>query len=169
MEELCSAGENYPDELFFVLKVMRPGRHKTVSALSFLSAQFCFFLESSISTLLLSFLFCSLHQPDPLFLVVPFRWHAEEALSCLSLCWWLQSCHSGWAHSWSGSLFSERDMGTASEVQTRYVVFFCTPNETMLWKAKENQSLIHSCSQNSSMSLQIHCCLHWGRNKELEG
>lgn len=89
----------------------------------------CLLSESSLSTMLQVLLFhLSLHQPEHLFLLVPDRWHAEEALCCLSVCRWLQGCHSGWAYSWGGSLFSQRDMGIASEVSARYVVFFSTLN-----------------------------------------
>lgn len=28
------------------------------------------------------------------------------------------------------------------------------------WKAKEKSIVIHDCSQNSNVSLQIYCCLH---------
>lgn len=108
-------------------------RPETVAVLGLCSMQFCFLLEILLSTVLHLLLFpSSLPQPEHLFLLVPVRWHAEEALGCLSLCWWLQGCHSGWAYSWGGSLFSQRDMGIAPEVSARYVVFFSTPNECVI-------------------------------------
>lgn len=66
------------------------------------------------------------------FSLVSDRWHAEEALCCLSLCRWLQGCHSGRAYSWGGSLFSQRHMGTASEVSARHVVVFSTLNKCVV-------------------------------------
>lgn len=90
----------------------------------YLFSSVCFLSESSLSFILQVLLFTSsLHQPELFFLLVPDRWHAEEALCCLSFCRWLQGCHSGWAYSWSGSLFSQRNMGTASEVSARYDIF----------------------------------------------
>ena len=62
------------------------------------------------------------------------RWNAEKAVCGLGLCWGIQGCHSGWAHSRCGPLLPQGDMGAAAEVPTRslmciYSVFWAGRGE----------------------------------------
>lgn len=63
--------------------------------------------------------------------VLPSRWHAEEALHRYCLCWRFQNCHLGWTHGWRRPLRPERHLGTAAQVQTRYLPPFCLCNKWM--------------------------------------
>lgn len=45
--------------------------------------------------------------------------------------------------------------------------FSVLPLKSVMWSKRK--SLIRDCSQNSNVSLQLYCCLHWGRNKEHVG
>lgn len=119
----------YPGELSPVQKV-GPWRPETAAVLVLLSLLSFRELIIHHSASIAIPLICASAWTPPL--LVPDRWHAEEALCCLSICRWLQGCHSGWAYSWGGSLFSQRNMGAASEVSARYVVFFSTLNKCIV-------------------------------------
>lgn len=56
--------------------------------------------------------------------VLPSRWHAEEALRRYCVCWRFQNCHLGWTHGWRRPIRSQRNLGNAPQVQTRYLTPF---------------------------------------------